>query len=301
MILGHGVASAFGSAIMNKTEGGGTEMRIYYRQPKRPQGRSGLGSIGAQECCFKMLMLENDKRSVTKKVHHHTDYEMHIVAAGNQIYDVAGEIVSLRDGEFLLIAPGVAHRSVETAPNSKKYAITFHIEAEILQTCFVGHMTERMWENIAFIEKEALAKKEISPVLIENCLLEILVTLLRMIGVAEQGLHEGEEENITLALSKQYIQDNIELAPTVDEVARYCHLSRKHLTRIFIAEEGIAPGEYIKNQRIRRMEKMLSDEMLSLGEISDMMHFSSEYYFNTFFKKYAGMPPGEYRKRAAKK
>ena len=68
-----------------------------------------------------------------------------------------------------------------------------------------------------------------------------------------------------------------------------------------MAEEGIAPGEFIKNQRIRLMEKMLSDETLSLSEISEKMHFSSEYYFNTFFKKYAGMPPGEYRKRAAKK
>lgn len=276
-------------------------MRIYYRQPKKPQVKSGLVSIGAQESCFKMLLLENDKRNVTKKVHHHTDFEMHIMAEGTQIYDVDGEVFSLQSGQFLLIAPGVSHRSADTAPNSKKYAITFHMETDILKSCFLGRMTERMWENIAFIEKEAATKKEISPILIENCILEILVTVLRMIGVAEQGLSDAEEENITLALSKQYIQDNIELAPTVDEVARYCHLSRKHLTRVFMAEEGIAPGEFIKNQRIRLMEKMLSDETLSLSEISEKMHFSSEYYFNTFFKKYAGMPPGEYRKRAAKR
>ena len=57
-------------------------MRIYYRQPKKPQVKSGLVSIGAQESCFKMLLLENDKRNVTKKVHHHTDFEMHIMAEG---------------------------------------------------------------------------------------------------------------------------------------------------------------------------------------------------------------------------
>ena len=31
-------------------------------------------------------------------------------------------------------------------------------------------------------------------------------------------------------------------------------------------------------------------------EIADKMSFNNEYYFNTFFKKYFGMTPGEYKK-----
>jgi AraC-like DNA-binding protein len=34
----------------------------------------------------------------------------------------------------------------------------------------------------------------------------------------------------------------------------------------------------------------------SIKDISEIMHFNNEYYFNAFFKKYSGMPPGEYRK-----
>ena len=47
--------------------------------------------------------------------------------------------------------------------------------------------------------------------------------------------------------------------------------------------------------------KMLADRSLSLKRISDIMNFNNEYYFNAFFKKWAGMPPGEYRKMCREK
>ena len=97
-------------------------------------------------------------------------------------------------------------------------------------------------------------------------------------------------------MAKQYIEDNVELNPSVSDVAEYCHLSAKQLTRIFNGFEGISPGEYIIRARVSRIEALLSDRSLSLRQIGEIMSFNNEYYFNAFFKKYSGMPPGEYRK-----
>ena len=44
------------------------------------------------------------------------------------------------------------------------------------------------------------------------------------------------------------------------------------------------------------MERLISDMTLTLKEISDRMNFNNEYYFNAFFKKHIGMPPGTYKK-----
>ena len=44
------------------------------------------------------------------------------------------------------------------------------------------------------------------------------------------------------------------------------------------------------------MEKLLQEEGLSLKDIREKMNCSSEYYFNTFFKRYSGMTPGAYRR-----
>ena len=90
------------------------------------------------------------------------------------------------------------------------------------------------------------------------------------------------------------------MAPNVTDVSKYCYLSAKQLTRIFQRFEGISPGEYVINKRIKRIEKLLADQNLTLKQIGSMMNFANEYYFNTFFKKYSGMPPGEYRKMLGK-
>lgn len=85
-------------------------------------------------------------------------------------------------------------------------------------------------------------------------------------------------------------------SPGVVDVATYCYLSTKQLTRIFQKYEGVTPGEYIIKRRIVKIESLLADASLSLKQVSMMMNFDNEYYFNAFFKKYSGMPPGEYRK-----
>jgi AraC-like DNA-binding protein len=97
-------------------------------------------------------------------------------------------------------------------------------------------------------------------------------------------------------MAKQYISDNINTPLTVLEVADYCHLSTKQLTRIFIIEEGMHTAEYIRKMRCIEIEKLLCDKALSLKAISEQMGFSSEYYFNSYFKKYAGLAPGIYRR-----
>ena len=108
------------------------------------------------------------------------------------------------------------------------------------------------------------------------------------------------DENAVLNLARQYVSDNIEFFPSVSDVAEYCHLSTKQLTRIFHKHLLMPPGEYITLERVACIEKMLLDEQYSLKEISEKMSFSSEYYFNAFFKKHWGMPPGSYKKMMGK-
>lgn len=157
-----------------------------------------------------------------------------------------------------------------------------------------------MADDIAFILKESQLNKEISVFLIENSILEFIVLASRLNGMKERGARHKQVEHPIVRLAKQYIDDNIKAAPNVAEVSKYCYLSPKQLTRIFKQIEGTSIGEYIKKQRITQIEKLLTDRTLSLKEISVAMNFNNEYYFNAFFKKYSGMPPGEYRKMLGK-
>ena len=134
----------------------------------------------------------------------------------------------------------------------------------------------------------------------ENSILEILILSFRLSGIKENEKKTQSDENATLAIAKQYIDDNIEAGLSVADVSAYCYLSTKQLTRLFNKFENISPGEYIISRRIKLIENLLADHSLSLKQISTRMHFDNEYYFNTFFKKHSGMPPGEYRKMLGK-
>ena len=61
--------------------------------------------------------------------------------------------------------------------------------------------------------------------------------------------------------------------------------------------------KYIEISRILcyNVFAVMNESELSLKEISERLNFANEYYFNTFFKKYSGMTPGEYRKMSTAK
>lgn len=200
----------------------------------------------------------------------------------------------------MLIPPLVSHKVAKSSPNTNKISITFNLAENKQIDCFAGCVTDRIIGNIELIENEWDLKKESSTVLIEGYIAEIIVKILRLSRTNEKEQARETDDNHIIILAKQYINDNIENSPTVNEVATYCYLSTKQLTRLFYKHLGLSPGAYIKQERTKVIEQLLADNTLSLKQISEKMNFANEYYFNSYFKKFAGMPPGEYRKMIGK-
>ncbi len=275
-------------------------MKILYRQKEE---NSLLGHHGFADCCLKKLCFGADAAVTTGKSHRHNEVELHLITRGTQTYAFPSGSVCLSAGEALLILPGMAHRAADCSEGCEKYAISFRFDPDLFTRFSDGYcrfpVSSPLMEALLFCEREARSAKRLSPVLIENRLFEALVIILRIAGYQE-GIarpHPSAAPDV-LSLAKCYIADNIECAPTVQEVAGYCHLSEKQLSRIFRAYEGQSLFDYIRASRVACIKLLLSDPSLSLGQISERMHFGSEYYFSAFFKKNYGMPPGIYRKMA---
>ena len=277
----------------------GDIMKILYKQSEQDKNSS-LSHFGVQNCYLKKLSIDRDHSSITKKSHHHTGFEVHIVTEGYQEYEVSGTVYKLESGSFLIIHPNVSHKVIYSTPQTQKYSITFNRQADYPTDCLFGVVSDRISQNLSFIANEASLKKEISDMLIENIILEILVLSFRISGIKENEKYIQRDENATISMAKQYIDDNIETVLSVSDVSAYCYLSTKQLTRLFKKFEDTSPGEYIIGKRVKHIEKLLAVPSLSLKQISIIMNFENEYYFNTFFKKHSGMPPGEFRKMLGK-
>jgi len=72
--------------------------------------------------------------------------------------------------------------------------------------------------------------------------------------------------------------------------------SRRHMTEIFVNQYGQTPSDYINSRRLEAAKMQLLDDSFSIIEIALSAGFESLSSFYTFFKKHAGLPPGDYRR-----
>lgn len=248
--------------------------------------------------------MARDDRNITKKAHHHTSFEIHIIISGCQIYEVGQMRYRIGSGQLFLIPPLCRHRVVGTEPETVRWTITFEILAESgamhldsLGDCLLADTPPEVVDSLEWMRNEERNAGILSEQLIANRLFETIVCLLRAVGVKERKLsREDYREDSRLTLVKRFIEDNVCQPLTVTDLAEYCHLSEKQLTRLFVQHEEMTPQKYIQKQRIRHIETLLSDPSYSLRQISEEMQFSSEYYFNAFFSRHSGMPPAAWRK-----
>ena len=232
-----------------------------------------LASSGITTSYFNYFMPEKEI-ATAQKLHHHAFFEMHAVLKGAQTYSVDGKEYVIDEKNFIVLFPYVPHKVVYNKPGTEKIGITFYFSSDVKLRSFYAEAGERLRSNIEFSVAETNNRKEISDMLIENSILEIIVEVFRMMGQKESArVVPSYDENAVLNLARQYVSDNIEFFPSVSDVAEYSHLSTKQLTRIFHKHLLIPPGEYITIERVACIEKMLLDEQYSLKEISEKMSF----------------------------
>ncbi len=82
---------------------------------------------------------------------------------------------------------------------------------------------------------------------------------------------------------------------SLEEYAAVAGMSKFHFLRVFKDITGTSPLEYRNKLRIEHAKELLEDESIPVGEIGNMIGFSSPSYFCDAFKKKTGVSPQKYR------
>ncbi|HWH94504.1 MAG TPA: helix-turn-helix transcriptional regulator [Baekduia sp.] len=86
----------------------------------------------------------------------------------------------------------------------------------------------------------------------------------------------------------------------VEALARGAHMSAGHFSRQFRRAYGESPYSYLMTRRIERAMALLRRGDLSVTEVCFTVGCSSLGTFTTRFTELVGMPPGAYRRQAAR-
>lgn len=112
------------------------------------------------------------------------------------------------------------------------------------------------------------------------------------------GLHDKRmDPRVEQAVA--YMEEHAAEPLTVEQLAAVCNVSTSRFFPLFRAATGMTPVEYLQHRRVgRAIALMISDDSLSIEEISERAGFESAAYFRRIFKRLTGKSPREYRASA---
>ena len=79
------------------------------------------------------------------------------------------------------------------------------------------------------------------------------------------------------------------------ELAESANLSRPYLCRLFKAETGASPAQYLQTLRMKAAGRLLATTQMSIKEIMLTVGYTHKSLFVHHFKKAHGRMPSEYR------
>ena len=93
-----------------------------------------------------------------------------------------------------------------------------------------------------------------------------------------------------------YLKQNVDNAVNVERICRECGVGRTVLKMLFSRFTGEGVMKYYNRLRIKRAVELI-EQGKQMKEVTEIMNFSSQYYFTDFFRRQMGVPPSKYLKQ----
>ncbi len=91
-----------------------------------------------------------------------------------------------------------------------------------------------------------------------------------------------------------YCHCHLDQPVSTDELAKHCGYSRGHFTKLFRAETGMAPLDYVLKMKLEAALRILQSEQISIKELAARCGFQDQGYFTRRFRAVYHVTPGEY-------
>lgn len=243
--------------------------------------------------------------------HHHKNYELFFNLDSNFVMNVEKTRVMVGPNEFLPINPRQVHGAAESTKGSRVMAIfidnnflqglshTVFKDKEIMFKSHSIRPSVAMNNLIQSFINEATNRQTGYQFFMESIAGQFVVLLLRKakktsVSVVSTMRRSGEKHNINSVI--EYLNECYNKDFCMEDIAKIANLSPYHFIRVFKAETGKTPYEYLIGIKIEKAKKLLEVKERSITEICFLCGFSNLSHFSAVFKKKVGLSPMEFRK-----
>ncbi|RPF41954.1 AraC family transcriptional regulator [Hydrogenoanaerobacterium saccharovorans] len=217
-------------------------------------------------------------------------YILIYVTSGEGVMHCSEKTFSLTSGTVLLATP--YYQKFEYYTNGEQWGfwwfefysdfVPFEVNTnyQIQMDSFLSQLCEY---SLSLHKQEKLSAS--------SAMLSSLLTLISH-QLTEES-HTDCKRNL-LYKAQLYIKENLAHV-TVAALARAVGLNERALRSLFNEYENKSPKDYILSVKYNTACYMLKNTTKSIGEISNLLGFSSQFHFSKAFKEHFGLTPSSYR------
>ena len=229
-------------------------------------------------------------------------YLIHLVVAGKGVFQVGGASFHLQEGDLFLVKPNQLNTYAADATDPWEYYwVGFNgacANKLVQQTPFTDHHPLHHCKDPQSV-REALYNIYLSrgtepqqEALMTGYLYLFMAQLMK--EARDTMPNPGSSSSQYVLAAIKYIQFNYSHDISVDDIAKAVGVSRSHLYRVFMANVGQSPIDYLTGYRISEACSLLKNAHLSIAEIAVSVGFFDQFYFSRVYKTDKGVPPSKY-------
>ena len=98
-----------------------------------------------------------------------------------------------------------------------------------------------------------------------------------------------------IAKAINYIRENVDSQPTLDDIAAQVHLSPYHFQRLFSRWAGVTPKRFLQVLTLRHAKSLLKKSDLSVLDVADTVGLSSSSRLYDHFVHIEAVTPSQYK------
>lgn len=256
--------------------------------------------------------------------HHHPSFELLYCWDGHVTEWLNEKPVSLDTGNWLLIPPGMKHKTLNPADVPFTYlSLLFDIddpdfrrelklisnslvtkeEAELTDLSSHMQVLDSLIYNyqIKSINNDQLKMLSIIERLeLQARVLLIIKDILYTLNKKPVSSNSDEitntyELDLAFQIEERILTSLYNPGISIQQIAKELGIGRNQCTRLFSKIHGMSPRQYITSQRLLKAKELLVQTTQSIEGIAYDLGFSSLSHFSRQFKRWTGVSPFKYR------
>lgn len=234
--------------------------------------------------------------------HTHPAYEFHYVIAGCASFELRGEEVAVRPGDFFFTCPGTMHRmDVAEGDYLLQYVAFAELDAE-RDPDLAADLRAQIGEGqvlrvgdghhalFARMSRQSLStdarQRRAASARMTGFLYDVMV-----------GDRAAPENHPAVERALGFMRSHVGEPYGLDELVEELDLDKSYFIRLFKKSIGVAPMKYAMSLKMSAASDLLRTSTEPLAAIAARVGFADEYHFAKRFKQWSGTPPGAFRQQ----